>query len=699
MNPRPGTPSEPSESESILAQQIAQALQLQVQDLRSQLAIREQAMEVAGETFWEWNIVTGSMSHDRYRALMLGYEPHEVPADLNTWIDWSHPEDRQQVEQKLTDHLQGITPFYEAEYRQQHKQGHWVWVRSRGKVIERSPRSGTALRMVGTAIEITRRRELEERVNRLNQDLLALLMSLPDAVAQKNIHGEWLFGNHAANQLFGPLGLGFETATALTPELDELRARGREADEEAWLGRGVRISLETYAVRGQDREFEVQRMPIFDAQGRRKMLVMIARDLWKQREQEQELRLALGKAEEAARSKAQFLATMAHEIRTPLNSIIGATQLAMMDEHPEHLAEPLQMVHTASQQLLDLVNSVLDFSRIESGELPVEVAPISIKQLLHRISIQFGPQVQAKGLNWHVTIDPDLPPALLGDGLRLQQVIANLVGNALKFTEVGEISVEARKVLDESGRPRVQIDVWDTGLGMTPDQQERIFEAFRQADPTMARRFGGTGLGLTISRHLMELMGGELSVKSRLREGSCFSLRWPMEMLSVPVREPTQPLPTHRTRTPAPLDPQDVAQQIVAMGRPLQGRHVLVVDDNRMNIVVVRRFLERAGLKVSTVGSGADALEFLQTQPALTVDAVLMDLYMPEMTGADCTRLIRSELGLTSLPILALSASVTQEERDLCASAGMNDFIAKPVEPLLLLSRLRAAWPDLKSAS
>lgn len=642
----------------------------------------EQAMEIAGETFWDWNLLTNEMGHARNRARMLGYADGELGQHLDRWVDLSHPDDQEPVAKLIRAHIRGETPEYEAEYRQRHRDGHWIWVRSRGRVVERDPDTGKPTRMRGTVVDITRRKELEARIAQLNEDLLQLVRSLPDAVLHMDVEGRWIFANDRARVLFA-----------------EREGDGPdEADRQAWERRAAQVTLETRRIAEQHREYEVQRVPIFDAAGQPKALVLIARDLWHQREQEDILRLALEQAEEAARSKTQFLATMAHEIRTPLNSVLGAARLALMEEEPAQVAQHLELVHHAAEMLLDLLNTVLDHSRLESGMLPIERAPVSVRQLIHQVAQQMSPAARAKGLQWLTRVDPAVPPMVLGDHIRLKQVLTNLVGNAVKFTDNGSIELRAsvEPAVSDEQPTMVSIAITDTGIGLTPEQQARLFKAFSQADATIARRYGGTGLGLSISRQLMQAMGGSLTLQSERGKGSTFVLSWPLQPVFSAFNQDdvgsagravdsADGVVEGDTSGAAQSPGAEMAWQLAQAGLELVGRRVLVVDDNRMNVAVVRRLLERAGLVVTSASSGSEALSVLKST---SVDLVLLDLYMPEMNGDEVARRIRSELGLHRLPLIALSASVTMEERERCAAAGMDEFVSKPIEPLELLSAM-----------
>jgi hypothetical protein len=406
------------------------------------------------------------------------------------------------------------------------------------------------------------------------------------------------------------------------------------------------------------------------------------------RERERELRAALATAEDSVRSRTQFLAMMSHEIRTPLNSIIGASRLALLESDPALVTEHLQLVNAASAHLMDLVNNVLDHSRLQAGAVELDLRPTALRHLLQDLTRQFNQTAAARGLELRLRLDPALPAAVMADGLRLTQVITNLVANALRFTHVGGVELRAESLGQQGNPQRIRFSVSDTGIGMTPEQAQRLFHAYAQADSSIARRYGGTGLGLAISHRLVQMMGGELTVQSQLGVGSVFGF----ELLLPPAELPLASMgveDAERRMEDRAVQAQDRWMQLA---HSLHGRLILVVDDNPMNLTVVRRFLERAGVRVITSNSPVQAMALLADAAADQFpDAVLMDLYMPEMSGADATRLIRQRMGLLELPVVAVSASVTPEEQQACIDAGMNDFVSKPIDPerlLLTLSRL-----------
>ncbi len=390
---------------------------------------------------------------------------------------------------------------------------------------------------------------------------------------------------------------------------------------------------------------------------------------------EQDLREAKRAAEAASASKSAFLANMSHEIRTPLNAVLGVTHLLADSPLDGDQRALLAKAQTAGRALLGIVNDVLDLAKIEAGEMRLEREPFSLCELLREVESVYGVQAQHKGLALTLERGPALPEALIGDAGRLRQVLVNLVGNAIKFTARGGVVIAAAR--DEAGgAPRLRLSVRDSGIGITPEQQARLFQPFTQADETTTRRFGGTGLGLSIVRRLVGLMQGEVGLSSTPGQGSEF---W----VSVPLHEAAL-----SALRPAPA---------AAPANGLNGLRVLLVDDSEVNLDIARRMLEREGARVHTCGDGAQALAWLQAQ-AGAVDAVLMDVQMPVMDGLEATRHIRADTTFTGLPVIALTAGALADERQRALDAGFSDFVAKPLEPALLLAALRRACPGAGAA-
>jgi len=374
-----------------------------------------------------------------------------------------------------------------------------------------------------------------------------------------------------------------------------------------------------------------------------------------------EARAASKEAERANAAKSRFLAHMSHELRTPLNAVIGTLDLARDWELPKPQLEQLQMADAAGHSLLELINNVLDLSKVEAGEMSLYPEPTPLAGLIERVAAVVGPLARAKGLDLEVNLDPQLPRVVAVDGLRLRQVLVNLAGNAVKFTDSGCVRVRVQALCSHQPCTRLSFAVEDTGRGIPLDQLDILFEEFSQVREGHHPGATGTGLGLAITRRLVVLLGGEIKVESHLGQGSRFSFDLTLDAIDWAGPEvgqpPSGPLPCRRTGPDAALP-------------------VLVVDDVATNLMVAQAALGRAGYRVVTAANGAQALAVICDQP---IGAVLMDVSMPEMDGIEATRRIRALAPPAGrVPIIAMTAHAFGEEEARCREAGMDDFITKP---------------------
>ena len=518
--------------------------------------------------------------------------------------------------------------------------------------------------------EIAERKQAEEN----NLRMAAIVTSSEDAIYSKDLDGNILSWNQGAVRLYGytvseMLG---KPVSILIPEthVEEMV----ELMRQFWAGQRIE-HLETLRRKkdGTLVDISLTISPIFDLSGAITGASIIARDITARKQLELSLRESKEAAEAANQAKSEFLANMSHEIRTPLNAIIGFGELLAglpLNDKQRSYVDPIR---TAGRSLLRLLNDLLDLSKIEAGRMELQLTTVDLRLLLEEVNVIFAPRILQKGVQFQLVIDPALPGALLLDEIRVRQVLVNLVGNALKFTDHGSVVVRVAQHFTNAEHTSVDlvIAVEDTGIGIRTEELEHIFGAFRQQSAQSAVKYGGTGLGLTISRRLAEMMHGTIAVTSELGHGSTFSLRLPAVAVAA-----------HTLAGPDVLQ----SERLPIASFHFHGERVLVVDDVASNRVMLRALLEQSGLSVFEAQDGATAIALAEeVQPAV----VLMDLHMPGMSGFQATLAIKQRPTTQATPVLALTASIQELDAMAQAQAGFAGYFVKPVAAAVLLQALQ----------
>jgi PAS domain S-box-containing protein len=640
------------------------------------------AIDGSGDGLWDWNVAQSTVYFSPRWKEMLGFTQDEIGSGLDEWSKRVHPDDMAQAMADVQAHFDGKTTVYINEHRVSCKDGSLKWILDRGLVVERDT-ANKPLRMIGTHTDITERAQAEAALQESENRFRNLFKDIPAVAVQGyDEHGTTHYWNMASERLYGyraDEAIGRNMLDLIIPA--EMRDGVREAMRGMFETATPIPAGELSLLRKDGSRVDVFSSHAYvHVPGRAPEMFCVDIDITERKQTEAELQqhrhhleeLVLSRtaelsqardaAEAANRAKSMFLASMSHELRTPMNGIMGMTDLVLRRATDPEQIDWLNKSQGAAKHLLSVINDILDISKIESDRLMLEEQDFSLAEALDDAMHMQDAPAQAKGLSlsWH--IDPALPDQLCGDAMRLRQILINFTGNAIKFSERGQITVRASAAAEDSQSVLLKIEVTDQGVGISPEQQARLFHAFAQADGSMTRKYGGTGLGLIISKRIALLMGGDAGVISEEGRGSTF---WVTLRLRRATSDP------QAAKSPPTESPRET------LARLFPGARVLVAEDEPVNREVLVFLLEDVGLALDVASNGQEAVE---KASGGGYALILMDVQMPVMSGLEATGAIRELPGMANIPILALTANAFDEDRDVCLAAGMDDHIGKPVD-------------------
>lgn len=621
----------------------------------------KEAQAIASIGNWSYDHLENKHYWSQEMRSIFGVPPEEPVPDYEHFVDFIIPEDRPKV-QKIITRLMSKEITTRENYRIMSREGKEKHVMGLAKSIANE--EGKIIKIVGVVQDVSKTRHIELELRNQKEFLENLINNLPIAVFVKDIKNDYRLTtwNRKCEEIYGiskenALGKNdfelFDSTTAL---------QFHQTDEEVMHQESVHYQEEVLIPRNDKTVYVYQvKVPIKDVDGRPSYILGIEEDITERLQREKELILAKEKAEEATRAKTDFLATMSHEIRTPMNAVVGITNLLIEESlSPEQLSK-IQALKFSAKNLLDIINDILDYNKIEAGKVELEQTEFSLLELCRNIKHTYEYQAQEKGIQLKLILDDDIPATLLGDSTRIFQILNNLVSNAVKFTEQGMVKLTVHFEDDYKDKVRVFFKVRDTGIGIPPDKQKIIFERYTQSGQDTTRRFGGSGLGLAICKGLLDLLGSEIELKSEPGKGSQFAFY----------------LDLHKSDN---LAKQGEHKKEIKDWNGLKNARVLVAEDNPVNQFVIQGYLHKWLIDFEFANDGQEAIHKLQEG---SYDLILMDLQMPKMNGLDAAKKIRNmeAENFRNIPIIALTASASSEVRNKVDQIGMNDYVSKPFQP------------------
>jgi PAS domain S-box-containing protein len=615
------------------------------------------AQEFSKVGYWEAKLTCDEYIWSNELFHIFGYKPQEFKPSFERFLSMVHPDDRNLVINASLN-ISHKSKVSEIDFRVIRADKKVIWVYE--KIIYEYDDKGKLVEKYGITQDITERKIKEARLRESENKYKELVENVPVGIITFDTAGNITFANQKVLEIVGsPSEEEFMSINLLTdPVLMDGGISEFYGDciEQKKL---LTIEKEVYSNWGKSTTIRIQAAPISDDSGNIHSVIAIIEDFTERKKLENELKTAKEEAEASNKAKSQFLANMSHEIRTPMNGIMGMTDLMLMSSLTVEQTEMAEIIKASSKSLLKIINDILDLSKIDAGKVELNPELIDFHNFINSKTRIYETLAQEKGLDFEMKTEANLPKEIIVDRTKLAQIANNLVGNAVKFTEKGKIIVSIEKVKTIENKVMLGFSISDTGIGIKMEDMHKLFNYFTQLEDFLTKRFQGTGLGLTISKSLVELMGGEICVESEYGKGSTFYFTC---LVEVPEEIKTDSVDEH-----SETDKHEDGQL-----------HILLVEDDPVGQLFIKKACKLKGWRVNAVNGGKEALDTLQKH---RFNLILMDVQMSGMSGYDVTKIIREKETSTGrhIPIIAATAYAMEEDRARCLEAGMDDYISKPI--------------------
>ncbi|MEN8907990.1 MAG: PAS domain-containing protein [Clostridiales bacterium] len=642
------------------------------EEMENQIKLSEMRLKIATDSakigLWEWNVITGEIVFNSYWAEILGYKLEELePVSINTWENLTHPDDLKKSDKMIKKCFDKEIDYYKCEIRMKHKKGYWLWILDKGRVIEWD-KDNKPLKMAGVHIDIGYLKKIEEELREERK----LFMGGPTIVCllknQKGLPLEYISPNikkligYDSNEL---IEKEFKFINLIHPE--DLMRINKEV--EYFIKKNVLFFEQEFRlidIKGKIRWFWNFTVIKKNDENEITHFHGYLTDITKRRHIEEELIKAKKLAETANRMKSRFLANMSHEIRTPMNGIIGFLDILNNTELSEIQKDYIKEVKSASETLLHLINDLLDFSKIEAGKMNFENIEFNLYDVLYDTVKLLMPKADEKKLDLNLFIDSDVPDRVFGDFSRLKQILNNLIGNAIKFTINGDVTIYVKAVNIDGLNYKIEFRISDTGIGIKQTDIAKLFKPFSQLDSSTTRKYGGTGLGLAISNQLVKRMGGDtIKVESQLNEGSDFYFSIRTEVRNLDIVETTQKI-------------------------LIEEMELLIVDDNYKSREIIKCYLGGYNMNISEADSGNEAIEIInqKVEENRKFNAIIIDYKMPYMNGIELSKIIRSIPSTRDTNLLLMMTYTQKNDIKTMEDNNLISILMKPLKKLELIKSI-----------